>query len=195
MRAFGYTSFTTQGSNEHDSTVLSAIAALCVLVLWISTSFAQQALDDGYRVFRPDGAGPNPAVAFVSGCSGFAPVGARNFYERVAEKLRGQGSIVLFVDYVGRRGLQNCARAPMVTEGDAAKDLVMAVAWLRSQESVDKTRISALGWSYGGGAVLVSLADYTEKQLGLSRAIVYYPLCRAVRPWRVGDSGPHATRG
>lgn len=167
-----------------DSTALSAIAALCVLVLWASTSFAQPR-GEGHRVFRPDGAGPYPAVAFVSGCSGFAPVGARKFYERVAENLRGQGYIVLFVDYVGRRGLQNCARAPMVTEGDAAKDLVTAVTWLRSQDSVDKTRISALGWSYGGGAVLVALADHTEEQLGLSRAIVYYPVCRAVRPWRV----------
>jgi dienelactone hydrolase len=163
---------------------LTAIAALGVLLLGASAGFAQ-ALDDGYRVFRPDGPGPHPAVAFVSGCSGFAPVGARKFYERVAEELRGQGYIVLFVDYVGRRGLQNCARAPMVTEGHAAKDLVTAVMWLRSQDSVDKTRISALGWSYGGGAVLVALADYTEEQLGLSRAIVYYPVCRAVRPWRV----------
>jgi dienelactone hydrolase len=72
----------------------------------------------------------------------------------------------------------------MVTEEEAAKDLVTAVMWLRSQSSVDKARISALGWSYGGGAVLVALADYTEEQLGLSRAIVYYPVCRAVRPWR-----------
>ncbi|MGH7306267.1 MAG: dienelactone hydrolase family protein [Candidatus Rokuibacteriota bacterium] len=154
-----------------------------MLALWASTSFAQ-ALGDGYRVFRPDGGGPYPAIAFVSGCSGFTPVGARTFYERMAEKLREQGYVVLFVDYVGRRGLQNCARAPMVTEGEAANDLVTAVSWLRSQESVDKTRISALGWSYGGGAVLVALADYTEEQLGLSRAIVYYPICRAVRPWR-----------
>jgi len=155
-----------------------------VLVLWASMSFAQ-APDDGYRVFRPDGAGPHPAVALVSGCSGFAPVGARKFYERVAEKLQGQGYVVLFVDYVGRRGLQNCARAPMVTQEDAAKDLVAAVTWLRSQQSVDRARISALGWAYGGGAMLMALADRTAERLGLSRAIVYYPICRAVRPWKV----------
>ena len=154
------------------------------LVLWASISFAQ-APDDGYRVFRPDGAGPHPAVALVSGCSGFAPVGARKFYERVAEKLQGQGYVVVFVDYVGRRGLQNCARPPMVTQEDAAKDLVTAVTWLRSQQSVDRARISALGWSYGGGAVLMALADPTVEQLGLSRAIVYYPICLAVRPWKV----------
>ncbi len=163
---------------------MRAIVALCVLLLCVSTSFAQL-LDHGYRVFRPDRAGPHPAIAFVSGCSGFAPVGARNFYERVAEKFRGQGYVVLFVDYVGRRGLQNCAKPSMVTEAEAAKDLVTAVTWLRSQDSIDKGRISALGWSYGGGVVLVALADYTEDQLGLSRAIVYYPICRAVRPWRV----------
>jgi dienelactone hydrolase len=162
--------------------VVRAVVGLCVLVLWTSTSFAQTP-DGGYRVFRPVGAGPFPAVAFVSGCSGFAPVGARKFYERAAGKLQGQGYVVLFVDYVGRRGLQHCARAPMVSEGDAAKDLVTALAWLRSQESVDRARISALGWSYGGGAVLVALADYTEEQLGLSRVIVYYPICGAVRPW------------
>jgi dienelactone hydrolase len=154
-----------------------------VLALLASVSFAQ-AQDGGYRVFRPDGVGPYPAVAFLSGCSGFAPVGARKFYERVAETFRGQGYIVVFVDYVGRRGLQNCARAPSVSEGDAARDLVTAVTWLRTQESVDKNRISALGWSYGGGAALVALADYTEEQLGLARVIVYYPICRAVRPWR-----------
>jgi dienelactone hydrolase len=27
--------------------------------------------------------------------------------------------------------------------------------------------------------------DYPEEQLGLSRVIVYYPICRAVRPWKV----------
>jgi dienelactone hydrolase len=164
-------------------TALSGMAGLGVLVVWVSTTFAQ-APDGGYRVFRPDGAGPHPAVVFVSGCSGFAPAVAPKVYERVAETLRGQGYIVLFVDYVGRRGVRNCSRGP-ITEGDAAKDLVTAVTWLRSQPSVDRARISAVGWSYGGGAVLVALADHTEEQLGISRAVVYYPICRAVRPWTV----------
>ena len=162
---------------------LSAIAGLAVLVLWAPSSLGQ-APDGGYRLFRADGVGPHPAVAFVSGCSGFAPSFAPKVYERVAEQLRAQGYTVLFVDYLGRRGLQSCAKAP-VTHGDAAKDLVAAVTWLRSQPSVDRARISALGWSYGGGAVLVALADYTEEQLGFSRAVVYYPDCRSVQSWKV----------
>lgn len=161
----------------------SAIAGLGVLAIWASAALAQAA-DGGYRVFRPEGAGPHPAVAFVSGCSGFAPAWSRTFYERVAETFRARGHIVLFVDYVGRRGLQNCARGP-VSEEDVAQDLVTAVTWLRSQPSVDEARISAVGWSYGGGGVLVALADHTEEQLGVSRAVVFYPVCRAVRPWSV----------
>ncbi len=82
----------------------------------------------------------------------------RSTCRRVAEKLRGHGYIVLFVDYLGRRGARNCSRG-LITEGDAAKDLVTAVTWLRSQPAVDRARISALGWSYGGGAVLVALAE------------------------------------
>jgi len=74
----------------------------------------------------------------------------------------------------------------MVSEGDAAKDLGGAVTWLRSQKAVDKERISALGWAYGGGAALVALAEDTDAQQGLSRVIVYYPICRAVQPWNVG---------
>ena len=161
-----------------------AMMALVTLALSGSPSSGQPA-DGGYRVFRPGGAGPHPAVALVSGCSGFSPAGSRHFYGRVADTLRGQGYVVVFVDYVGRRGLPNCSRPPAVSEGDAAKDLVAAVSWLRSDPSVDTARISALGWSYGGGAVLVALAAYTEAQLGIARAAVYYPICRAVRPWRV----------
>jgi dienelactone hydrolase len=162
-------------------TITTATSIVAGLVVWASTAFAQPT-DGGYRVFRPEGAGPHPAIAFMSGCNGFAPAVAPRAYERVADRFLAQGFIVLFVDYVGRRGVQNCTIGP-ITQGDAAKDLVAAVTWLRSRPSVDKTRISALGWSYGAGAILVALADYAEDQLGISRAVVFYPYCDAVRPW------------
>ena len=149
----------------------------------LSVSANAQGSDGGHRVFQPDAPGPHPAVAFLSGCSGVAPPFAPKFYERTAEELRKQGYAVVFVDYLGRRGLQSCARAP-ITHADAGKDLVTTVTWLRSQPSIDKARITALGWSYGGGAVLAALADHTEEELGISRAIVYYPDCRSVRPWK-----------
>ena len=141
---------------------LGTLLGLAVLLVWESTGSAQAA-DGGYKVFRPDGAGPHPAIAFLSGCSGFTPSVAPKAYERVAEQL--------------------CGGVP-ISHADAASDLATAVRWLRSQPSVDPTRISAIGWSYGGGAVLVALASHSQEQLGIARAVVYYPDCRMVQPWK-----------
>jgi dienelactone hydrolase len=152
--------------------------SLCASPVWAQGS------DSGYRVFRPEGPGPYPAVAFVSGCSGFTPSVAPRAYERVAQQFQAQGFIVIFVDYLARRGLQSCVRAPITPE-DAGKDLVAATGWLQSQPFVDKTQIIAIGWSYGGGAVLAALADHSAEQLAFSRAVVYYPSCQTVRPWKV----------
>ena len=135
-----------------------------------------------YRTFKPDGAGPHPAVVLVSGCDGFAPSIAPTLYQLRAEQLRAQGHIAIFADYLGRRGLKTCAGA--ITPEEAARDVVSAVAWLKARADVDPSRISAIGWSYGGRAVLVALAQHGEKPLALSRVIVYYPDCRALPPWR-----------
>jgi dienelactone hydrolase len=137
-----------------------------------------------YRSFKPDGPGPHPAVVFVSGCSGFAPSFAPRVYERVAEQIRSQGHMVVFADYLGRWNLKSCAGAS-ITHADAAKELVAVATWLKSQPSIDPARMTALGWSYGGGAVLVALGRYTQEQLGFSRAFVYYPDCRSVQPWKI----------
>jgi dienelactone hydrolase len=156
-------------------------AGIASLLLSASSSFAQTS-DARYRTFQPDAPGPHPAVVFVSGCDGFAPSIAPTLYERRAEHLRAQGHIVIFADYLGRRGLKTCAGP--ITHEDTARDVVSAAAWLRSQAAVDRARITAMGWSYGGRAVLVALTEHTEKQLIFSRAIVYYPDCRALEPWK-----------
>jgi dienelactone hydrolase len=91
------------------------------------------------------------------------------------------GHLVIFVDYLGRRGLKTCAGP--ITHEDAARDLMSAAAWLRSQAVVDHSRLTAMGWSYGARAVLVALVNNTGSQSGFSRAVVYYPDCRALEPW------------
>ena len=143
---------------------------------------AAQLPEPTYRVFRPDGPGVRPAVVFLSGCDGFTPPNAPARYERRAEQLRAQGYIVAFVDYLGRRGMKSCG--PTVSHEGAAQDLVAATAWLKSQNGVDASRITAVGWSYGGRAVLAALARYSDPTLGFSRAVVYYPDCRALQPWK-----------
>jgi dienelactone hydrolase len=102
-------------------------------------------------------------------------------YERRAEYFRAQGYIVIFADYLGRRGLKTCAGS--ISHRDAAQDLVAAAVWLGSQAGVDRARITAIGWSYGGRAVLDALLEHTQGQLAFSRAVVYYPDCRGLEPW------------
>jgi dienelactone hydrolase len=152
------------------------------LLLLSASSSAAQLPDPGYRVFRPDTPGPHPAVVFVSGCDGFAPAAAPARYERRAEHLRAQGYVVVFADYLARRGLKSCAAA--ITHEEAARDVVAAATWLGSQAGVDRARLTAMGWSYGGRAVLVALARRPEGPAAFSRAVVYYPDCRALQPWK-----------
>jgi dienelactone hydrolase len=156
-------------------------AGIALLLFSAVSSFAQPP-EATYRIFRPDAPGPHPAVVFVSGCDGFAPSISPARYERRAEQLRALGHIVVFADYLGRRGLKTCAGS--VTHDDAARDLMTAAAWLRSQAAVDPSRITAMGWSYGGRGVLAALARNAERQVAFSRAVVYYPDCRGLEPWK-----------
>jgi len=91
--------------------------------------------------------------------------------------------VVLFADYLGKRGLKNCSSS-RISRSEAGKDVVVAATWLKSQPFVDPARISALGWSYGGGAILAALAEHSQDQLSFSRAAVYYPPCDWLRPWK-----------
>lgn len=157
-------------------------AGIAVLVLLVAPAAFGQAPAGSYRTFRPDGPGPHPAVVLLSGCDGFRPSFAPTLYERRAAELRALGQLVIFADYLGRRGLKSCAAT--ITHADAARDLVAAAAWLASRPEVDHARITAMGWSYGGRAVLTALAKPPQGQLSFSRAVVYYPDCRVLEPWK-----------
>jgi len=164
------------------ATALGRLAFPLLLVLALAPQSFAQLPEAKYRIFRPDGPGTRPAVAFLSGCDGFTPPNAPARYEHRAEQLRAQGYVVIFVDYLGRRAMKSCG--PTVSHDAAAQDLVGATAWLKAQPGVDPARITAMGWSYGGRAVLTALANQPPAALGFSRAVVYYPDCRALRPWK-----------
>ena len=107
---------------------------------------------------------------------------APTLYERRAERLRTLGYIVIFVDYLGRRGSKTCTAT--VSREDAAQDVLSAAAWLRSQADGDPSRITAMGWSYDASAILAALARPPGSEAPFSRAVVHYPDCRALRPWK-----------
>ena len=158
---------------------------LIVEIIWLAllglTPLTARGADDGYRVFRPDGPGPHPAVVFLSGCSGFRSSFAPSTYEQPAEKLRSLGFVVVWADYLGRRNLVKCSSGG-VTQNEAGKDAVAAATWLKSQPGVDPRRIAAMGWSWGGGSLLAALADNSIRNLIFERIILYFPYCMAAGP-------------
>jgi dienelactone hydrolase len=158
---------------------------VCIwLMLYSLVPVMAQTEDGAYRIFRPDGPGPHPGVVFISGCGGFKPEIAPKAYEHPAEELRKLGFVVVWADYLGRRDLPNCWFG--VTKDEAGRDAVAAALWLRSQPYVDAKRIAAMGWSFGGGAVLAALGSHSADQLIFTKVIVYYPSC--------GDVGPYSNR-
>jgi dienelactone hydrolase len=139
---------------------------------------------DPYRIVRPPGDGPHPAVLFVSGCSGFAPHEAPDHYPRVAAEFAARGFVVVFVDYLGARGFGVCGQR--ISPGDIAPDILAAAEHARTLPFVDPSDISVLGWSMGGGGALAAIGELPpDRPPPFQRAIAYYPACWTVRtPWR-----------
>ena len=128
-----------------------------------------------YLILAPPGNGPFPAVLLASGCSGFNNYGNNNVYEEKAEALRQAGYYVIYVDYLKKRGLKNCSGT--LTPEHAAQDLIDAADWARKQPRLDPQRISAIGWSFGGGVVLAALAQMPRTHPSFFKAVALYPPC------------------
>lgn len=135
--------------------------------------------EEPYRTWLPAGENPHAAVLFVPGCSGFAAANGINVYDERAAELQAAGYFVVYVDYIASRMQANCAH---VLQDEVAQDVLEAVRWTRSQAGVDASRISVIGWSYGAGGLLAALKS-VPADAPISRAVVYYPVCRGAPPW------------
>jgi len=133
----------------------------------------------------PAGLGPFPAAVFLHGCSGLGSSGGiYPTYEAWADHLNEAGYAVLMVDSAGSRGFgRTCGpseeRTRMYRERPA--DAYGALAYLQSLWRIDPARVSLIGWSQGGGIVLLSIVD---KSIGrpsppppydFNAAVAFYP--------------------
>ena len=139
---------------------------------------------ESYRVVRPAGNGPHPAILFVSGCSGFTPHEAPGHYTRIAQEFAAEGFVVIFVDYLGARGRSICGG--MVRPGDVAGDILAAAAYARARPFIRASEISVIGWSMGGGGVLAAIAALpADAPAPFQKAVAYYPVCYGIEtPWK-----------
>src|ERR1700704_2709148 len=109
-------------------------------------------------VFRPEGAGPFPAVVGLHGCAGLFNNGAVALrYRDWAQHLTKAGFVVLYPDSYGSRGLgSQCAvrNRAVRTDPQRVADATAPRRWLQKQPYVEPDKVALLGWSTGAISAL-----------------------------------------
>lgn len=176
----------------------ACLAGLAVLAVTLMMAVPAQADDrielpalagtgmlKGY-LYRPEGDGPAAAVVMLHGCSGLASTktGPYSLYRAWRDILIEQGYVVLMVDSASSRGLgQTCTsneeRRRMWAE--RPYDAYAGLAFLQQQPFVRPDRIALMGWSQGGGTVLLSIPTHSSARPSpppthdFAAAVAFYP--------------------
>lgn len=172
--------------------LLLAIAACAVPALaWAAEPVPAELPNGDLKLkavlYKPDGDGPFPVVIGLHGCDGLfnnrhVPTSRQRDW---AQRLNAAGFAVLYPDSFGSRGLSG---SQCTSRGRAARpeiervaDIQAARAWLIEQPWTARDRISLLGWSNGGIAVLWAVRPRLAPKDGkpdFRSAAAFYPGCR-----------------
>lgn len=137
-------------------------------------------------LYRPQGAGPHPAVIALHGCGGLFNSQGRPSARHAdwGTRLAAQGFMVLMPDSFGSRGLgSQCGVAARQVRANRERvaDVLAARNWLQAQRDVKPDAISLMGWSNGGATVLAAIREDRKPADGapdIARAVAFYPGCR-----------------
>lgn len=145
--------------------LLAASAAMAQELVHFPSLDAERTVLDGY-LFHPASTGRHPAVVFLHGCSGmFTRTGTISpIYFAWAYRFQQLGYTVLAVDSLGpRHHGEMCSIGGFDSNvyRDRPKDAYGALAWLQTQGDIRGDRIAAIGWSQGGGTVLLSIGNHS----------------------------------
>ncbi len=132
-------------------------------------------LDIKAEVYRPEGAGPFPAVIVMHGSGGL-----REHHRIWARKLVSWGYVALVIDSFSPRGFPNgiATNTPAVMPQKRVSDAIGAAEWLNKQSYVAKGKLATIGFSHGGWTTMKLVQeDFHAKEYGIRGSIAYYPLC------------------
>lgn len=187
----------------------SVVAALIAIALCVSAYGAESVPETvsfpssdgrttltGY-VYRPEGAGPFPAVVMLHGRAGVYSSLAKGRYDATTLSMRhrmwgrywaGHGYVGILVDSFGPRGYaegfakHSYKDRPGVVSEQTVRpvDAYDAVRYLRARPDVGTKPVAIQGWSNGGMTVLsvMGMAPVSA-DLRFANAIAQYPSCRA----------------
>jgi dienelactone hydrolase len=140
-------------------------------------------------LFKPEGAGPFPALVLVHQCGGLGTARWRNeSMLNWAKEAVARGYVVLLIDSLGPRGVDTVCYGPKggVHFARGVKDALQAAEHLQKFDFVDKKRIALAGYSWGAMVgVLASSARWSGNALPgvrFAAAVSFYPGCFTIRP-------------
>ena len=135
-----------------------------------------------YRLEKPNGAGPFPAVILVSGGSGFDADFAKAAYDDLQRRLVELGFVTLRVNYLAARNVSAPTFVLPVSPEQVASDICITVGYLRQQPFVKKGAINVMGWSFGASAALQALGrSHGREPVQADAVVAYYPQCDFVQ--------------
>src|SRR3954465_13816706 len=138
------------------------------------------------QLFKPDGAGPFPAVIALHGCGGLNGPSDRlqPRYRDWAEQLLKAGYAVLLPDSYGSRELGPQCRAKerrVLARRERVVDIMASRQWLLQQPWASQDRISLIGWANGASALLWAVRPQLaprKLEPDFRAAVAFYPDCR-----------------
>jgi dienelactone hydrolase len=140
-------------------------------------------------LFKPDGAGPFPALVLHHQCAGLGRGRLPN--ASMLEWARqgvDRGYVVLLLDSLSERGVDMVCMGPKngVNPHRGARDALQAAERLRKLEFVDRRRMAHAGFSWGAMVGLLANTTLYQSSLGAGDGfgahVSFYPGCFTIRP-------------
>lgn len=146
----------------------------------ITFKIAREAENISGELYRPDGAGPFPAVVLLHGCAGIHP-----HHHRWARLFNDWGYVAFVIDSLGPRHVEDTCENPFsISPALRQLDALGALIYLRSQAYVLADKVALAGWSHGGWTALKTVGPqgmwrYLEDLPGgtFAGAATIYPSC------------------
>lgn len=143
----------------------------------VSTDFVKQ----HFKLKKPEGKGPFPAMIFISGCSGYKWTDiAYAHYNNTAEKFVAKGYAVIMVDFLVGTNNVNCIGIDFDL---VLKKVRLTHDYLQQLAFIDKENINLFGWSFGG-IVTIQIANIEPFAKRFKKAVAYYPRCSSEQKWQ-----------